>query len=241
MDLVIDIGNTLAKVAAAEGDKISGLCTSERLGIAELQEIEARHAFRRAILCSVRERDEELCRYLRGKYRRFVDFTGTTPTPLENLYKTPETLGPDRLAAAVGAQALFPGRNVLVVDLGSAITIDLVSAAGEFLGGNISPGAALRFRSLNRFTAQLPLYNFSEEISLLGKETSEAIRNGVVNGIRFEVEKYISLFGEKYDDLITVFTGGDAIYFEKQFKNAIFVRCELTLIGLTKVLDYNDQ
>jgi type III pantothenate kinase len=110
-----------------------------------------------AIVVSTRGGETETERLVKERAGRFLKLDHSTPVPIKNLYATPETLGYDRLAAAVGAAAMFPGKNVLIVDFGTAITYDIVTAAGEFLGGNISPGAALRFRALHEGTGALPL------------------------------------------------------------------------------------
>lgn len=177
--------------------------------------------------------------YLRGRVGRLLRLDHTTPIPINNMYITPETLGKDRLAAAVGAWAHFRGDEILIVDFGTAITIDLVSAAGEFLGGNISPGAAIRFKALNEFTAALPLGALPEDSCFFGKQTAEAVGAGVANGIKFEIEGYIRLLKENNDDLVVIFTGGDAIFFAKQLNYPIFVHSNIVLEGLNTILEYN--
>jgi type III pantothenate kinase len=163
----------------------------------------------------------------------------TTPMPIRNLYATPHTLGIDRLAAAVGAMEIYPKCNILVADLGTAVTIDFVSAAGEFVGGNITLGAAGRFRALNDYTAGLPLVSLDDEVEAIGSDTVSAIRSGVVNGITYELEGYIARAEAKFEDLRIIFTGGDANYFAKRLKNAIFATGDLVVFGLNTILEYN--
>ena len=159
--------------------------------------------------------------------------------PVANAYHTPETLGRDRLAAAVGATVLYPGRNVLIVDFGTAVTIDLVTADNTFRGGCISPGMKTRFRALHDYTACLPLCGPTESGELQGLTTEEAIRLGVMNSLTFEIEGYMARMEKKIDDLCVIFTGGDAKYFAKRIKNTIFANCNLVFCGLDRILEYN--
>ncbi len=192
-----------------------------------------------AILSSVKPVDEELIRFLSQNFQLFIELDHHTPLPIENLYETPETLGKDRIAAAVGANELFPGQNILIIDAGTAITYDVVSEKNEFLGGNISLGLQMRFKALNQFTGKLPLINYSDEFQLIGRNTEEAIRAGVQNGILYEIERTIETFNRNYENLQIVMTGGDSIFFDKKLNYSIFVHFNLTLIGLNRILEHN--
>jgi type III pantothenate kinase len=211
----------------------------EEFSIREVEEVfEAYPQIGAAIIISSREADD-IKERVGSRVGKFVDFSSATPVPIENLYRTPHTLGPDRLAAAVGAATLYPATNVLVVDFGSAITIDMISARGEFLGGNISPGAAMRFRALNAFTNTLPLLSLSEHTELLSLESATAMESGVANGIVYEIEGYIARLKGKFDPLKIIFTGGDGNFFAKRFKNPIFATYDLVAYGLNSILEYN--
>ena len=142
-------------------------------------------------------------------------------------------------AAAVGAATLYPGRTVLIVDFGTAVTIDLVTADNTFRGGCISPGMTMRFRALHDYTAALPLCGPAEDERLQGLATEDAVRLGVMNSLTFEIEGYIARMREKIDDLCVIFTGGDAKYFAKRIKNTIFANCNLVFCGLDRILEYN--
>ena len=159
-----------------------------------------------------------------------------SPAPDGSSRLTPGML--DRLAAAVGATTLYPGRDLLIVDMGTAITIDLVEG-GVYRGGNISPGMNMRFRALHDYTARLPLESATDEIMTLGNTTSTAVGQGVMQGIVNEIEGYIESFSKKNREISTIFTGGDAKHFVKRIKNAIFADCELVVCGLNRILDYN--
>ena len=143
------------------------------------------------------------------------------------------------MAAAVGANELFPDRNLLIIDAGTAITYDLVSENNQFIGGNISPGLAMRFKALNHFTGKLPLVDYRDDFELIGRNTIEAVRAGVQNGILFEIAQTIDLFNRNYQKLQIIMTGGDANFFDKKLNYSIFVNFNLTLIGLNRILEHN--
>ena len=168
--------------------------------------------------------------------------------------RSPGTLGADRIAAALGAAELFPGKDCLIFDFGTAITVDLVTSDRRFMGGNISPGLSLRLRALHEHTGRLPLVSPSAPVRMYGRNTAEAISNGVVLGIMFEVEKYIennpqcriiftggdSLFFAKKPQCRIIFTGGDSLFFAKKLKSPIFVTFNLVLKGLFKIAQLNN-
>ena len=204
MNLTIDIGNSTVKAALFDGGRIVRLIDGfENLPVAD-----------KTIFVSTRGDEVDIEGALR--------FDSSTPVPLKNLYGTPATLGGDRLAAAVGAATMFPAKNVLVVDFGTAITYDVVTAAGEFLGGNISPGAGCRFRALHEFTGKLPLGALPDSSEFPARTTKEAIESGVVTGIIAETEHYIGLAKEKWGEIEIIFTGRDAEYFAERVKIPIF-------------------
>jgi type III pantothenate kinase len=188
-----------------------------------------------AIYASVRGGETAFTEWLGGKVKKLIHFTHKTAIPLKNLYGTPETLGCDRLAAAVGASALFPATNCMIIDCGTAITIDFVGQGGEFLGGNISPGLQTRFNALHTATGKLPLGQFTDAPQAIGTSTDTAIAAGVLQGARYEIEGYI----EQNAPSNIIFTGGDALFFAKHIKSSIFVVFNLILTGLNKVIDYN--
>lgn len=240
MNLVIDIGNSSSKIAIFENGEIIEHFTTENLSIEMLVEIKLKNpALDKAIISSVAKVDEAILKYLQQHFALFIKLNHKTPVPIENLYGTPETLGLDRLAAAVGANFLFPSCNLLVIDAGTAITYDIVDLQNRFLGGNISPGIYTRFRSLHHFTHQLPLVEKANDWPMIGKNTKEAIRSGVLNGIIFEMDGMIDQMKKEFAEIKTIVTGGSSFFFDKKLKNTIFVRFEITLIGLNRILEYN--
>lgn len=242
MNLVVDIGNTLGKAAIFEGNSLIRIFQFKSDDVARLGEISRSYSnLKYAILSSVA--DVALTSQIQQALEETIDevllLKHTTPLPIGNLYDSKQTLGLDRLAAAVGANDLFPGRNVLVIDAGTAITLDVVDAKGQFLGGNISPGIETRFKALHEFTGRLPKGSKTDQWHAIGKTTEEAICAGVLNGVIWELDGMINSMQNRFADLITVVTGGDAAFFDKKLKNTIFVKFEITLVGLNRILEYN--
>lgn len=240
MNLVIDIGTSFIKIAIFR--------KSEMLFKESVPEISPEYisliinnftGIQQSILSSVRKRDHALLEYLNKNFRISVELSGKTPVPVKNLYGSPVTLGYDRLAAVVGANTIFPDTNVLVIDIGSAITVDFINNKNEFPGGNISPGLMMRFRALNEFTANLPLEYPHDNPEFMGSDTPGAIIAGVQNGITFELEGYIRRLSDREKDLKVIFTGGDAAFFAEKINYQILVDPDLTLKGLNRILEYN--
>ncbi|MGE0090315.1 MAG: type III pantothenate kinase [Bacteroidales bacterium] len=240
MNLTIDIGNTRTKFAIVNNSDLVELYIKEDISAQVIQEIIKKYpSINKSILSTVRQIDTPIYTFLKSSFTHFIELTENTKLPIENLYKTKITLGKDRLAAVVGANNIFRNTNVLVIDMGTAITYDFINENNQFLGGNISPGLEMRYKALNHFTRQLPLIEKEDEFNLIGDSTKAAIVSGVQNGIIFEVDGYINELKNKFDDLITILTGGDANFFDKKLKNTIFVNSNLNFIGLNRILEYN--
>lgn len=242
MNLTIDIGNTLIKMAVFDRGEIVEKLLVEECGPELLDALLARRpAVDRAIVASTGGAAAPLVRMLRERGVRCLEFTQATPVPIRNAYGTPATLGADRLAAAVGASLVAAGRDALVVDFGTAITVDYVSGDGTYRGGVISPGMRMRFEALHRFTARLPLCGPTDEERLYGTTTASCIEQGVMNGVAFEIEGYIERFRRENADICIIFTGGAAKNFAKRIKNAIFANRELVFLGLNRILEFNAE
>ncbi|MDR0738037.1 MAG: type III pantothenate kinase [Prevotellaceae bacterium] len=236
MRLIIDIGNTTAKIAVVHRNSFLTVERHREVTEDVLTRLLAQYPVTSAIYSSVRAGGEAACAgWLGGKVKKLIHFTHKTAIPVKNLYGTPETLGCDRLAAAVGAYTLFPATNCMIIDCGTAITIDFVGQGGEFLGGNISPGLQTRFNALHTATGKLPLGQVTETPQAIGTSTDTAVEAGVLQGARYEIEGYI----EQNALSNVIFTGGDALFFAKHIKSSIFVIFNLILVGLNKVIDYN--
>ena len=241
MNLIVDVGNSRVKAVVMRGTEVVAEHVAEEYSCEWFAGVVAGCDVERAIVASTRGDGEAIATVLRQMIPYVVVFTPSiTPIPLANSYHTKETLGADRLAAAVGAAALYPESDILIVDFGTAITIDYV-VGGAFLGGNISPGVSTRFRALGEFTARLPLCSATEERLEYGRTTREAIEQGVMRGVEHEIRGYVEAFLQEKGKKIVIFTGGDAKYFVKRIKNAIFADCEPVVYGLSIILEYNAE
>jgi type III pantothenate kinase len=240
MDLCIDIGNSTVKIAIFSGGTLIDKNSLPALKMADIDLLETKHqSIENVILCSVRPYDPVLTARLERSFGRVIVFDEKTPVPVVNMYETPETLGKDRLAGIVGANNIYPAKNVLVVDAGTAMTFDLIDEHSQYLGGNISPGLNMRLRALHEFTGKLPLVSAKQEVQLLARNTHDAIASGVLNGMVFEIDSYIMALKQTLGDLTVLLTGGDAIFFDKKLKSTIFVDPDLILQGLNRILSYN--
>ncbi|MDX8338243.1 type III pantothenate kinase [Draconibacterium sp. IB214405] len=242
MNLVIDIGNTRTKYSVCNRDEVLDTFSVDEFLPSIIKELKKEYTgLDKAILSSVTNYSAELKNALSNEFKTFVELGPATALPIENCYHTKDTLGKDRIAAVVGAYHLYSGFNVLVIDAGTAITFDLLTAEGKYLGGNISPGLEMRYKALNQFTGKLPKVEKGELKELIGKTTEQAIRAGVQHGIVFEVDGAIASFKEIYDNLKVIITGGDAEFFDYKLKNSFFVHFNLTSLGLNRILQHNGE
>jgi len=235
LKLLLDIGNTATKAAIADGERLLCVARYDTFTEQEWLPLWKKYTPTVAFVASVRPDTQNETTLLQQYLEKVTVFDHHTPLPIRNLYVTPHTLGADRLAAAVGAHHLFPARDCLIIDCGTAITVDFLSSAGEFKGGNISPGLQMRFKALHNFTGQLPMGRLNEEAAPVGTTTQEAIEAGVLHGTVKEIAGYMA----QYATFTPILTGGDAFFLVKQIKNPIFVVCNLNLIGLAKIAEYN--
>lgn len=234
VNLVIDFGNTRTKAAIFHDDKL--ITMRSDLQIEGISPFISEHQPHHIIVSSVSRSKSDLEKLLD---KSTVFLTHKTKLPFKIDYKTPETLGLDRIAAVAGAQYMFPSTNCLVIDTGTCITYDIIDANGTYHGGGISPGINMRFKALNTFTANLPLVSEIENIELIGQSTTESIQSGVIYGILGEIEQIIRMYKDKYANLQIIICGGDANYFENRLKADIFASPELVLTGLNRILHYN--
>ena len=240
MHFVIDIGNTCVKTALTDNGAV--ICSLRSpLTDAKVLEMACDSRVTSGICSAVRGLSPEELDFLGSLPYPVLRLTGGTPMPLTISYRTPQTLGPDRIAAAVGAWGRSPGCNLLVIDVGTAITYDVVTSQGEYIGGNISPGKDLRFKALYTYTGKRPLVTECGDVPVLGYSTETAIRSGVMTGIRNEMLGFISQMESQYDSLLVFFTGGDAEKFEIPIKNRIFADEFLLMEGLDLICRFNEK
>lgn len=255
----VDIGNTFAKVGIFEGDDLLEVNTG--LDIDAVDDFLSLKKVKKAIISSVTKNQEELDAIFENVSFDKLILSPSTALQIDKDYETPQTLGSDRLAAAVGANFLYPDSNCLIIDMGTAIKYDYVSVTngkGAFGGGIISPGMRIRFESLHTFTKRLPLVTAEGIPPLIGKNTKACIQSGVVNGIIAEVCGMIENYRESGVSQV-ILCGGDASFFESQIKKSNFagsfetgslentpvghIKIELipnlVLIGLNRILIYN--
>jgi type III pantothenate kinase len=241
MDLVIDLGNTNKKLAIFRMGKLSELKSFKEIDLEMIREFaEQNPGIDNCILSSVIDHPESISYFLQERFF-LIDFDEHTPLPIKNLYRSSETLGKDRLAAAVAGTTLFPGMNVLVINMGSCITYDFINSNNEYLGGGISPGMQMRFKALHTFTGKLPLVTHKESDEFIGVDTENSVLSGVVNGIISEIEGITVRYHERYKDLSVILSGGDLIYFDKRLKISIFAVPNIVLQGLYQILAFNVQ
>ena len=241
LNLIIDIGNTIAKLAVFDGGGIVEVIHTDNESLSLLPDFVDKYkaSISQAIVSTVVDLTERVESRLSSLPFYCLRMDSSTLLPIANLYETPETLGNDRLAAVVGANCMFPGRDILVIDAGTCITYDFVDASAQYHGGNISPGLAMRFKALNAFTSRLPLVESDGRLPECGKDTETAIRVGVMKGLEMEINGYISQYESKYPGLLFFLTGGDSFSFEVHSKNEIFADKFLVLKGLNRILEYN--
>lgn len=242
MNLCIDQGNSRTKVALfrEEGTLVKTF-VYKSFSSADVERLFALYPVSDSIISSVAHTAPAVINALNRHSRHFVLFDHTTPVPIANNYDTPQTLGQDRLAAAVGANFLCPDENLLIIDAGSAITYDYVSADNQYLGGNIAPGIKMRLTVLRQMTKRLPQVEVEENqlIPLFGKNTHDAIAAGVLRGVTFEVKGYMRTLQERVEHFRTFLTGGNAPYIYTNLQADVQWEKHLVLIGLNRILDYS--
>ncbi len=242
MNLIIDIGNTIAKLVVFEGNEpIAEIHTSNQTLEALPELLRQYPDVKRGIVSSVIDLSRQAREQLQALPFSPIVLNSQTPVPIKIGYRSPQTLGADRLAAAVGAMTLRPGHDLLVIDAGTCITYEFVDHTGCYHGGNISPGLEMRLAALHEHTARLPLVGPEGDTPQVGYDTETAIRAGVISGIRHEIEGYIREFQTKYPDISIFLTGGNCYHFDTPTKNCIFADKFLVPRGLNRILLHNNN
>ena len=238
MKLIIDIGNTLVKAALFDKKELIRSIILAECTLINIELFIDNDNIERTIISTVKNIDKHIVEIIE-KFQALI-LSQNTLIPIKVKYKTPHTLGNDRLANAVAASYLYEDQDVLVVDAGTCLTMDVVNSNKEYLGGRISPGLKIRYKSLNQFTAHLPLCDIVDNCNFFGDDTISSIQSGVQNGIISEIDLLIDAFMKENKDSIVIITGGDCFFFEKALKNSIFADPFLMMKGLNVILDYNE-
>ncbi len=239
MNLIIDIGNTRVKAAVFEKNTLKEFFVYTDTAQLLQSQLFSIYTITQCIVGSVVNGIEPFIDELKKKMSVLL-FTSETPTPVKNLYKTAHSLGSDRLAGAVGGNSLFPDKNILVIDAGTCIKYNLVTAQNEYIGGAISEGLQMRFKAIHTFTSRLPLLEIDENFNkFIGTTSNESILSGIQFGAIAEVEGFIEQYKRIYPDISIIITGGDVNFFEKRLKKPIFADSFLILKGLNAILEYN--
>ncbi len=236
LNLIADIGNNSAKFFLFNGEQILLHTRRNDASYEVVSEWDRQYGIDKIIVSTVVDLTEEQKAEFQSVGCPVIWFDNTTPTPLRIEYATPQTLGSDRIAAAVGAWSEQPGNNMLIIDAGSAITTDFVTRQGIYKGGNIAPGVKMRLRALHEYTGRLPLVEKEGETPAFGYDTETAIRSGVISGICHEIDGYINEIKEKYGDVLVFLTGGDEKTLKNRIKNRIFADKYLVAKGLNRIL-----
>jgi len=235
--LVIDSGNTYSKLGQFINGKLNKIFQNE--SIAEIIHTVNRLKPTKVVVGSVNFSIEKLREGITNIPIYSIDVE--TPVPFKLNYKTLETLGIDRKAVIAYAWEQNPDKNTLVIDAGTCITYDFIRRDGTYLGGGISPGLEIKFKSLHAYTANLPELSFEEEAPIIGDSTKNSILSGVVNGTIAEINGIIEWYEGKFNDLTIFMSGGSAIFFESKIKHSIFAIPNMVLLGLLSIYEYNNR
>jgi type III pantothenate kinase len=238
--LCLDFGNTRLKCAVFEDEILRHIEILTNDGIETTEKLLEQFNPDKAILSSVIDHNPEIESLLSTRCR-FHKLSHDTLLPFKVPVGKPETMGADRLALAAAAVRYFPGKNNLVIGLGSAITYNFINQYSEFLGGGISPGMEMRFRSLHDYTAKLPLVKKDWNFPLIGHDTRTNILSGVVIGMAKEIDGTIDAYIERYANFNVVLTGGDNGYFADHLKNKIFADSDFLFKGLYAISETNNK
>ena len=237
--LCFDFGNTRLKCAVFDGRELQEVVVMENDSDATMKELIEKYNPDKSLLSSVIEHNPAIETIL-SEHTRFHKLDHHSKIPITTPVGKPETIGADRLGLVVAAVDLFPGKNNLVIGLGTAITYNFINKYKEFLGGGISPGMEMRFKSLHTLTAKLPLVEKDWNFPLVGYDTRTNILSGVILGMAKEIDGMIDAYAEKYRNFNVLLTGGDAPYFVYHLKNLIFADPNLIYKGLYAISEFNN-
>lgn len=240
MNLIVDVGNTNVKLAVFQDNDVIHKETVHMDEVEiKIQELKNKYPLlSKAIISSVGNLSQIQYSNISKNFKTIV-LSHSVKVPFKNKYKTPHTLGVDRIALVSAAVLKYPNKNVLIIDAGTCVTYDFINEKNEYLGGAISPGISVRYKSLNNLTANLPLLKRKTPKKLIGNSSKESIHSGVINGISIEIDGIVNKYHKKYKDLTVILTGGDSDFLSKRLKSSIFANSNFLLEGLNFILEFN--
>lgn len=235
---VLDAGNTRVKIAEFQSDELVKIKVFDYTKEYELVAYLAKIKNNTSLFCGVV--NEDFLTRIADVWSPTLHLNASTPLPISlEKYQSRNTLGADRIANAVAGYHFSKGKNALIIDIGTCLKFDLIDEKGNYLGGSIAPGVALRFKSMNDYTANLPLIEEYKQTALIGDSTKNSLMSGVINGVTAEIDGFIERYTQQFPQLTIFLTGGDAILFDNALKSSIFVDQNFTLKGLFLILKHN--
>ncbi|MDQ6845885.1 MAG: type III pantothenate kinase [Bacteroidota bacterium] len=238
--LCFDFGNTRLKCGYFTGDRLTEVIHLENSKLETIDTLVNKFHPAKTILSSVIDHDEAIETYL-ATQSRFHKLSFASKLPFTTPVGKPETIGADRLALAAAAVYFYKGKNNLVIGLGSCVTYNFINRYNSFLGGSISPGMEMRFKSVHNYTAMLPLIKPDWNFPLIGYDTRTNILSGILLGLAVEIDGIIGKYAEKFNNFNVLLTGGDTAYFAHLLKNKIFADPDLIFKGLYAISEQNDE
>lgn len=238
--ICFDFGNTRLKYAVFNGNQQQTTAVLENDAYETVEAVLNTWQPSRSILSSVIKHNEGMEALLAAR-TQFHKLSHQTKLPFTTPVGKPETIGADRLALCAAAVELFPQKNNLVIALGTCITYNFINKYHEFTGGGISPGMDMRFKSLNTFTALLPVIKEDWNFPLIGYDTRTNILSGVILGMAKEIDGFIDAYSARYENFNVLLTGGNCTYFVPHLKNQIFADPDLLFKGLYAISECNNQ
>ncbi|HEY8661917.1 MAG TPA: type III pantothenate kinase [Hanamia sp.] len=236
--LCFDFGNTRLKCGVFMMDQLSEVLTLDDHNNETINNLLDKYSPEYTILSSVIYHNTEIEKLLTNR-SSFLKLNSSTKLPFSTPVAKPENIGADRLALAAFAVHFYPGQNNLVISLGSCVTYNFINKYNSLIGGSISPGMEMRFKSMNAYTAKLPLVKADWNFPLIGYDTRTNILSGVLMGLVAEIDGIIDKYAEKFSNFNVLLTGGDAVNFVRHLKNKIFADPYLILKGLYAISKYN--
>ncbi len=237
-NIVVDIGNTRSKAAVFEGTVLLEKIIFKGEDVRAIEVLLENYHPATSLISSVGIKADTIIEMLKTQTICF-ELTPELPVPFHNLYATPHTLGMDRVAGVTGAMHFFSKQNCLVIDMGTCVTYDFITAGADYLGGAISPGLHMRLQAMAHFTQRLPELAFEKPVSFIGNSTQNSMLAGAYYGLLGEINETIQRYDEQFWDVQVILCGGDAELFDKHTKKSIFAAPDLVLYGLNNILDYN--